>query len=57
MIPTATLPLHTSRYGKRLLLLAALTGLSAFLSSSVAGAQGGNVRVMTQNMFMGNVEK
>jgi endonuclease/exonuclease/phosphatase family metal-dependent hydrolase len=60
MTPTPTLALHTSRCGKRLVLLAALTGLTAFLSSSVAGAQpqqGGNVRVMTQNMYMGNVGK
>jgi endonuclease/exonuclease/phosphatase family metal-dependent hydrolase len=58
MTPTPTLALHTSRRGKRLVLLAALTGLTAFLSSSVAGAQpqqGGNVRVMTYNMYMGNV--
>jgi len=59
MIPTPTLALHTSRCGKRLVLLAALTGLTAFLSSSVAEAQpplirAGTVRVMTQNMYMGN---
>jgi hypothetical protein len=60
MIPTSTLALHTSRCGKRLVLLAALTGLTAFLSSSVAGAQppqGGSVRVMTYYMYMGNVGK
>jgi hypothetical protein len=37
-----------------------LTGLTAFLSSSVAGAQppqGGSVRVMTYYMYMGNVGK
>jgi len=60
MIPTSTLALHTSRCGKQLVLLAALTGLIAFLSSSMAGAQppqGGSVRVMTYNMYMGNVGK
>ena len=49
MIPT--LVSHTSHLGKRLVLLAALTGLTAFLSSSVAGAkppQGRPVIVMTQ---------
>ncbi len=58
MIPTPTLALHTSRCGKRLVLLAALTGLIAFLSSLLAGAQppqGRNVRVMTQNMNVGNL--
>ena len=56
MTPTPTLALHTSRRSKRLVLLAALTGLTAFLSSSVAGAQpeqGSKVRVMTQNMYIG----
>jgi hypothetical protein len=60
MIPTPTLALHTSRRGKRLVLLAALTGLTAFLSSSVAGAQpqqGSKVRVMTQNMYIGPLGK
>jgi len=58
MIPTSTLALHTSRSGKRLVLLAALTGLIAFLSSLLAGAkppEGRNVRVMTQNMNIGNL--
>jgi endonuclease/exonuclease/phosphatase family metal-dependent hydrolase len=58
MIPTPTLALHTPRCGKRLFLLAALTGLTAFLSSSVAGAQppqGRPVIVMTQNMNVGNL--
>jgi hypothetical protein len=43
--------------GKRLVLFAALTGLIAFLSSSVAPAQPpqGTVKVMTQNMNMGNI--
>jgi endonuclease/exonuclease/phosphatase family metal-dependent hydrolase len=56
MIPT--LVSHTSHLGKRLVLLAALTGLTAFLSSSVAGAQppqGRPVIVMTQNMNVGNL--
>jgi endonuclease/exonuclease/phosphatase family metal-dependent hydrolase len=60
MTPTPTLALHTSRRGKRLVLLAALTGLTAFLSSSVAGAQpqqGSKVRVMTQNMYIGPLGK
>ena len=60
MITTPTLAFHTSGCGKRLVLLAALTGLIAFLSSSVAEAQppqGRNVRVMTYNMYMGNVGK
>lgn len=59
MIPTPTLALHRSRRGKRLVLLAALTGLTAFLST-VAGAQppqGSKVRVMTQNMNVGNLGK
>jgi hypothetical protein len=58
MIPPPTLALHTSRCGKRLVLLAALTGLTAFPSSAVAGAQpsqGGTVSVMTQNMYTGNI--
>ena len=56
MIPT--LVSHTSHLAKRLVLLAALTGLTAFLSSSVAGAQpqqGRPVIVMTQNMNVGNL--
>jgi endonuclease/exonuclease/phosphatase family metal-dependent hydrolase len=60
MTPTPTLALHTSRRGKRLVLLAAVTGLTAFLSSSVAGAQpqqGSKVRVMTQNMYIGPLGK
>src|SRR5262245_34931613 len=58
MIATPALALHTSRSGKRLVLLAALTGLIAFLSSLLAGAQspqGRNVRVMTQSMNIGNL--
>jgi hypothetical protein len=58
MTPTPTLALHTSRRGKRLVLLAALTGFIAFLSSLLAGAQpeqGRNVRIMTQNMNIGNL--
>jgi endonuclease/exonuclease/phosphatase family metal-dependent hydrolase len=56
MIPT--LVSHTSHLAKRLVLLPALTGLTAFLSSSVAGAQppqGRPVIVMTQNMNVGNL--
>jgi endonuclease/exonuclease/phosphatase family metal-dependent hydrolase len=56
MIPT--LVSHTSHLAKRPVLLAALTGLTAFLSSSVAGAQpqqGRPVIVMTQNMNVGNL--
>jgi endonuclease/exonuclease/phosphatase family metal-dependent hydrolase len=58
MTPMPTLALRTSRRGKRLVLLAALTGLIAFLSSLLAGAQpqqGRSVRIMTQNMNIGNL--
>lgn len=53
MSPTSTLALRTSCCRKQLLLLA----LTAFLSSSVAGAQpaAGLVSVMTQNMNAGNI--
>jgi hypothetical protein len=57
MTPRPILSLRTSWRGKPFVLFAALTGLTAFLSSSVAGAQGGNVRIMTQNMFFGNLHK
>ena len=60
MITTPTLAFHTSGCGKRLVLLAALTGLIAFRPARWREAQppqGRNVRVMTYNMSMGNVGK
>lgn len=40
---------------RRLVLLATLTSLAAFASGSVAGAQDGNVRVMTRNIYVGTL--
>jgi hypothetical protein len=56
MIPTSKLASFTSGCGKRLVLLAALMGLTAFLSGSMARAQPA-VRVMTQNMYVGPLGK